>query len=49
MCLIWITILNLKKIEKNPENLKQPNEKSSELKNNLKDIKDKIDKLKISK
>ena len=36
-------------IEKNTENLKQANKKSSELKQNSKDIKDKIDKLKISK
>ena len=34
-----------KQIEKNNENLKQANKKSSELKQNFKDIKDKIDKL----
>ena len=38
-----------KQIEKNTENLKLANKKSSELKQNSKDIKDKIDKLKISK
>ena len=38
-----------KQIEKNTENLKQANKKSSELKQNSKDIKDKIDKLKVSK
>lgn len=38
-----------KQVEKNTENLKQANKKSSELKNNSKDIKDKIDKLKTSK
>ena len=38
-----------KQIEKNTENLKQANKKSTELKNNSKDIKDKIDKLKVSK
>ena len=38
-----------KQIEKNTENLKQANKKSLELKQNSKDIKDKIDKLKISK
>ena len=38
-----------KQIEKNAENLKQANKKSNELKNNSKDIKDKIDKLKVSK
>ena len=36
-------------IEKNTENLKRANKKSSELKQNSKDIKDKIDKLKVSK
>ena len=36
-----------KQIEKNTENLKQANKKSSELKQNSKDIKDKIDKLKF--
>ena len=38
-----------KQIEKNTENLKQANKKSSELKQNSKDIKDKIDKLKMSR
>ena len=38
-----------KQIEKNTENLKQANKKSTELKNNSKDIKDKIDKLKVSR
>ena len=38
-----------KQIEKNTENLKQANKKSSELKQNSKDIKDKIAKLKTSK
>ena len=38
-----------KQIERNTENLKQANKKSIELKNNSKDIKDKIDKLKVSK
>ena len=38
-----------KRIEKNTENLKKANKKSSELKQNSKDIKDKIDKLKISR
>lgn len=38
-----------KQIEKNTENLKQANKKSSELKLNSKDIKDKIDKLKVSR
>ena len=38
-----------KQIENNTENLKQANKKSSELKQNSKDIKDKIDKLKISR
>ena len=38
-----------KQIEKNTENLKQANGKSSKLKQNSKDIKDKIDKLKVSK
>ena len=38
-----------KQIEKNTENLKQANKKSSELKQNYKDIKDKIAKLKTSK
>jgi len=38
-----------KQIEKNAENLKQANKKSNELKNNSKDIKDKIDKLKVSR
>ena len=38
-----------KQIEKNTENLKHANKKSTELKNNSKDIKDKIDKLKTSK
>ena len=38
-----------KQIEKNTENLIQANKKSSELKQNSKDIKDKINKLKISK
>ena len=38
-----------KQIEKNNENLKQANKKSSELKQNSKDIKDKIDKLKVFK
>ena len=38
-----------KQIEKNTKNLKQANKKSSELKQNSKDIKDKIAKLKTSK
>ena len=38
-----------RQIEKNTENLKQANKKASELKQNSKDIKDKIDKLKTSK
>ena len=38
-----------KHIEKNTENLKQASKKSNELKNNSKNIKDKIDKLKVSK
>ena len=38
-----------KQIENNTENLKQANKKSSVLKENSKDIKDKIDKLKTSK
>ena len=38
-----------KQIEKNNENLKQANKKSLELKQNSKEIKDTIDKLKISK
>ena len=38
-----------KQIEKNTENLKQANKKSLELKQDSKDIKDKIDKLKASK
>ncbi len=38
-----------KQIEKNNEKLKQVNKKSNELKNNSKDIKDKISKLKVSK
>ena len=38
-----------KQIERNTENLKQANKKSIELKNNSKDIKDKIDKPKVSK
>lgn len=38
-----------KQIERNTENLKQANKKSIELKNNSKGIKDKIDKLKVSK
>ena len=38
-----------KQLEKNNENLKIANKKSLELKQNSKDIKDKIDKLKISK
>ena len=38
-----------KQIEKNTENLKRANKKSLELKQNSKDIKDKINKLKISK
>ena len=38
-----------KQIEKNAENLKQANKKSIELKNNSKNIKDKIDKLKTSR
>ena len=38
-----------KQIENNTENLKQANKKSNELKSNSKDIKDKIDKLKVSK
>ena len=38
-----------KQIEKNNEKLKQANKKSSELKQNSIDIKDKIDKLKVSK
>ena len=38
-----------KQIKKNTENLKQANKKSSELKQNSKDIKDKIAKLKTSK
>ena len=38
-----------KEIEKNTKNLKQANKKSSELKQNSKDIKDKIAKLKTSK
>ena len=38
-----------KQIEKNNENLKQANKKSLELKQNFKEIKDTIDKLKISK
>ena len=38
-----------KQIENNTENLKQANKKSSELKLNSKDIKDKIDKLKVSR
>ena len=38
-----------KQIEKNTENLKRANKKSLELKQNSKDIKDKIDKLKTSK
>ena len=38
-----------KQIEKNTENLKQANKKSSELKQYSKDIKDKIDKLKVSR
>ena len=38
-----------KQIERNTENLKQANKKFIELKNNSKDIKDKIDKLKVSK
>ena len=38
-----------KQIEKNTENLKQANKKSSELKQTSKDIKDKIDKLKMSR
>ena len=38
-----------KQIERNTENLKQANKKSSELKQNSKDIKDKIAKLKTSK
>jgi len=42
--------IEMKKIiEKNTENLKQANKKSLELKQNSKDIKNKIDKLKISK
>ena len=36
-------------LEKNAENLEKANKKSLELKQNYKDIKDKIDKLKISK
>ena len=38
-----------KQLEKNNENLEKANKKSLELKQNSKDIKDKIDKLKISK
>ena len=38
-----------KQLEKNNENLEKANKKSLELKENSKDIKDKIDKLKISK
>lgn len=38
-----------KQIEMNKENIKQANKKSSELEQNSKDIKDKIDKLKVSK
>ena len=38
-----------KQLEKNTENLEKANKKSLELKQNSKDIKDKIDKLKISK
>ena len=38
-----------KQIERNAKNLEQANKKSLELKQNSKDIKDKIDKLKISK
>ena len=38
-----------KQLEKNTENLEKANKKSLELKQNYKDIKDKIDKLKISK
>lgn len=38
-----------KRLEKNTENLEKANKKSLELKQNSKDIKDKIDKLKISK
>ena len=38
-----------KQLEKNTENLEKANKKSLELKENSKDIKDKIDKLKISK
>ncbi len=38
-----------KQIERNTENLKRANKKSSELKQNSKDIKNKIDKLKTSK
>ena len=38
-----------RQIEKNTENLKQANKKSLELKQNSKDIKDKINKIKISK
>ena len=38
-----------KQLEKNTENLENANKKSLELKQNSKDIKDKIDKLKISK
>ena len=49
MYLICITILKWKKIEKNTENLKQANKKSLELKQNSKNIKEKIDKLKIFK
>ena len=36
-------------LEKNAENIEKANKKSLELKQNYKDIKDKIDKLKISK
>ena len=38
-----------KQIKKNTENLKQAHKKYIELKSNSKDIKDKIDKLKVSK
>ena len=38
-----------KQLEKNNENLEKANKKSLELKQNSKDIKNKIDKLKISK